>query len=181
MIDYDMRMMPWINERIGLVFGAGMGIFRFDLIEDQYTYSPTTGSYVLEGPVRDENALDFSLRVIAGITYRHAFTDLDRVLVKAYGGVSPNLNSYTPDYNNEFGFFPNSQTRPLSGFEIGWQRDLGRDLLFVPHMLLSYRYLHFYQNNPLSPSHTMNGIHQFVLGFGIAQGKDAWKKSVITF
>jgi hypothetical protein len=176
LIDFDFKNNVRIHKNWSLVYGFGAGIFSHDLYLKDYYYDFQSSSYaniVTEGM---ENYAIYSVRLLLGIGYNFPISDGKTINVKAYGGLQPSgievdrrpLASFSSDWIH---------LRNFAGGEIEFVKDLKRQNLLIPHASIGYRYMHFMGGKDYLASHTITGLHQIVIGWGLRQNPKADKSA----
>jgi hypothetical protein len=175
-VDFDFKNNVRIHKHWAIVYGFGAGLFNHDLYLDDYYYDVQSSSYsrvVTEGM---ENYMIYSIRLLLGIGYNFPITDGKTINVKAYGGLQPSGIELDRRQWTSFGD-DLIHLRHFAGGEIQFVKDLKSQKILIPHASIGYRYMHFLGGKDYLASHTITGLHQIVIGWGLRQNPKADKSA----
>lgn len=176
LVDFDFKNNLRIQKNWALVYGFGAGVFNHDLYLKDYYYDFQSSSYshtVIEGM---EDYPIYSVRLLLGIGYNFPISDGKTINVKAYGGLQPSGLEVDRRRGAAFGS-DWVHVRRFAGGEIQYIKDLKKQNLLIPHASIGYRYMHFMGGKDYLASHTIAGLHQIVIGWGLRQNPKADKSA----
>ncbi len=175
-VDLDFKNNVRIHENWSIVYGFGAGIFSHDLYLKDYYYDFQSSSYAHTVTEGMENYAIYSIRLLLGIGYNFPISVGKTINIKAYGGLQPSgievdrrqWASLSSDWVH---------LRNFAGGEIQFVKDLKNQKLLIPHASIGYRYMHFMGGKDYLASHTITGLHQIVIGWGLRQNPKADKSA----
>ena len=175
-VDFDFKNNVRIHKNWSLVYGFGAGIFSHDLYLKDYYYDFQSSSYsniVTEGM---ENYAIYSIRLLLGMGYNFPISTGKTLNVKVYGGLQPSGIEVDRRQGTSFGS-DWIHLRSFAGGEIHYVKDLKKQNLLIPHASIGYRYMHFMGGKNYLASHSIVGLHQIVIGWGLRQNPKADKSA----